>query len=128
MSGNVNPSSAIARVGTSGGPSCQAAHTGANQVNPASSARSPIRPGRRFRLITKPAAIRPSPAHKTRAAPAAELPGYVVDRPGPAATASAPAPAANPASTVAMRAEAARWRETVRRAAAASRGSRRSIT
>src|SRR6266536_1084560 len=39
MSGNVNPPRAIARLGTSGGPFCQAAHAGANQVNPASSAR-----------------------------------------------------------------------------------------
>ena len=31
MSGNVNPAATIAMLGTSGGPSCQATHTGANQ-------------------------------------------------------------------------------------------------
>src|SRR5215469_1765826 len=104
MSGNVNPAATIAMLGISGGPSCQATHTGANQHTPASSARSPVRPGLRARQITRPAAIRPTPADSVSAAPAAELPAYVVARPGPAATASAPAPAASPASPAATRA------------------------
>src|SRR6266568_3851889 len=130
MSGNVNPPRAIARLGTSGGPFCQAAHAGANQVNPASSARSPVRRGRGPRQITRPAAIRASPAHKVSAAPAAERPAYVVDRPGPSATASAPAAATSPASPAARRAGAARREGTARagREGTASRGHRRSIT
>jgi hypothetical protein len=103
MRGNVNPAATIAMLGISGGPSCQAAHTAANQVSPASRARSPVRPGLRARLITRPAAISPSPAHTVSAVPAAELPAYVVDRPGPAATASAPAATARPASAAARR-------------------------
>src|SRR5215470_15247100 len=103
MSGKVNPAATIAVLGISGGPSCQATHTGANQHTPASSARSPVRPGPRARQITRPAAIRPSPAHTVSAVPAAELPAYVVARPGPAATASAPAATASPASAAVAR-------------------------
>src|SRR6516162_1668168 len=121
MSGNVNPAATIAMLGTSGGPSCQATHTGANQHNPASSARSPVRPGRRARQITRPAAIRPSPAHTVRTAPVAELPAYVVYRPGPAATAIAPTATASPASPVATRAEPASRPGPARRGGAASR-------
>src|SRR5207247_1320872 len=104
MSGNVNPPTTVARLGTSGGPFCQAAHTGANQVNPATSARSPFRRRGVPRQITRPAATRASPAARLSAAPETELPAYVVARPGPSATASAPAPAASPNSPAAMRA------------------------
>src|SRR5437773_4832694 len=104
MSGNVNPPTTVARLGTSGGPFCQAAHTGANQVNPATSARYPFRRRGVPRQITRPAAIRASPAARLSAAPQTELPAYVVARPGPSATASAPAPAASPNSPAAMRA------------------------
>ena len=95
---------------TTSGPCSHPAHTGANQASPASIVRTPIRREPQS-AVARPASPRAAPVAIVSAAARPEPPAYVVIRPGPCATASAPqhdAATASPSTTQAARVHRAR--------------------